>query len=572
MRIVPIVTGLWALLTLTGCVKPGVSASKALTAFPSRAELAAAPSKPLPESAFIVNAVRVEQWEVDEASVPAPGAATDPGSATAIKELFGANGRATAAMNCAARELGKFQLSKGTPPEGIRRYVAGRCGVTVPQFTYSAKEFPGPIKSEAAFWEGVSKGIRESQPETASTAVRVDAGAALVQQGNRAFFVLVGGRLVADPEPLKPLPAGQNEVWLRGTLTEPAASIEGIINQGSHGFARCTQAEAVAPPRFSLRCLMAKGDESAWIDVLVQPPKKLLSHTALSVLARREGARAAYVSRINEASSRGSFAQDLLGHLNAVRAQGKLAPLGLSSEQSAVNQHHVGAILGGFNDRGDQSDRLALGLMAGWEIQGTVRRGDILALVTSSTSEPGAWLAEALDHPLSRSVLLEPDRRLIAIGAASPSPQLGVGAVISTYALFDSSDHSADVTRVLQRLNEARLRRGLALASLAELAPLQAASERVFSGRQGVEEALQGALDTSSAQVGQQLQGAYFEAIDLDSLEFPESLLTGPPPGVAITVTHHKVEGAAWGQYVVMLVVIPGGGQQQARAATAAKG
>ncbi len=44
------------------------------------------------------------------------------------------------------------------------------------------------------------------------------------------------------------------------------------------------------------------------------------------------------------------------------------------------------------------------------------------------------------------------------------------------------------------------------------------------------------------------------EVSDLDDIEFPEEYLTGPTLGVAVGVSYRKVEGEAWGRYVVMLL------------------
>jgi len=414
-----------------------------------------------------------------------------------------------------------------------------------------------------------TEGFKKAGPQKIPDGVTLEAGAALVRQGDRALFVMAGGQTKAKLDPVAPVPQGQNEVLLRGSLSEAAEAIHGIINQGTHGFASC-RSEPVAPPGFALRCPMARGDGSAWIDVVSRAPKKLLSRSALHVLATREGARAPYAPAALPSRAKGDFTQALVANLNAVRAQGKLSPLRVSTEQAALNERHAGSILGGLED--EKSDRLALGLMAGWDVQGMIRRGNLLALVSSSTGDPGEWLSEALDMPLARSILLEPDQRVVAVGAASAAGRGGIGAVITTYALFESNEHAAEVAQVIDQLNAARARRGLAPATLLrELAPLDAAAARVFKDEQGVEEALQAALNEASGQLNRPAQGAYFEAIDLDALEFPEPLLAPQPPTVAIAVTHHKAPGAAWGQYVVLLVALPGGGQQQARAAAPAR-
>ncbi len=543
---------------LTGCTQahhPHHEASRPLASFPSRAELAAAPEKPLPESVFVDHATRVERWDIDPASLPAADAKPDARMVGAIQSLFGDKTTASPALVCAARELGQLQLTKGgAPTEGMRRYMAGRCGATLPSVTYASREFPVPEKvSDKQLWQEV---IEKPKKKAPNSEVAMQAGVAIVRLKDRAVVSMVVGRTTAALEPLAPVKAGVNEVLLRGAVSGPSELVYGIINQGAHGFAPCVPAEPVEPPRFSLRCPMAEGDESAWVDVMSRAPQKIMSRAVLSVMARREGAKAPYVSAVTEIHPTGNFAKDLLAHLNAARVRGQLAPLALSTEQSAINQRLAGSILGA--DEGDNAERLTLGLMAGWEVQGMVRRGDLLTLIASSTAEPGAWLTEALDQPISRSILLQPDRRVVAIGAASPSPQLGVGAVISTYALFEGNDHEAEVIQVLRQLNKARSKRGLRPVKLAaELFPMKAAASRIFQGKQGASEAISEGLDESSQQSGTSLQAAYFEAIDLEALDFPAALETTPHSRVSITVTHYRPAGAAWGQYVIVIVPLP---------------
>ena len=55
---------------------------------------------------------------------------------------------------------------------------------------------------------------------------------------------------------------------------------------------------------------------------------------------------------------------------------------------------------------------------------------------------------------------------------------------------------------------------------------------------------------------GVRVQGMLFEPVSVDHLILPSQLFANGPMQVAVEVTHHKVPGAAWGQYVVYVFAI----------------
>lgn len=52
------------------------------------------------------------------------------------------------------------------------------------------------------------------------------------------------------------------------------------------------------------------------------------------------------------------------------------------------------------------------------------------------------------------------------------------------------------------------------------------------------------------------MHGYLVEANDLDRAPLPEELVNVPSGSVAIAVTHHRVKGAAWGQYVIFYLYV----------------
>jgi hypothetical protein len=418
--------------------------------------------------------------------------------------------------------------------------------------------------SDAELWAQLSKEFKGKKALNVPDGVLVESGVALVRQGERTLFASVVGRRWAQIEALPRVASEQREIVLRGSIEGPSETVLGVVNQGSHGVASC-RPEPVAPPAFALRCPLDPADKSTWINILNRSPKKMLAHLSASMMVTREGARAPYAPISLPSKASGDFTSALVANLNAVRAQAGMAPLVASAEQTAVNTRLAGSILSGFQSNSDGVDRLALGLLAGWEVSGMIRNGDLLAQIASSTGDPATWLVEALEQPMSRSSLLNPDARVIAVGTA-PSPGLpGMGAVITTYALFEGSDDSPQVERIFEQLNLARARRGLAPAQQIDSRPLDNAAARVFTGKQDAEEALQDALNQLGAQTQSSVRGFSIEVVSFEGIEFPDEFLKPAPPTLSIAVTHHKVPGAAWGQYSVLIAIFPEGMQRQAR-------
>jgi len=56
---------------------------------------------------------------------------------------------------------------------------------------------------------------------------------------------------------------------------------------------------------------------------------------------------------------------------------------------------------------------------------------------------------------------------------------------------------------------------------------------------------------------GSHVHGFVAEANDIELTSLPDALVTAAGGRVAISVTHHRVKGAAWGQYVIFYLFVP---------------
>ena len=150
--------------------------------------------------------------------------------------------------------------------------------------------------------------------------------------------------------------------------------------------------------------------------------------------------------------------------------------------------------------------------------------------------------------------------RLVAVGPALPQGGGALGAAVTTYALFDSDDHAAEATRFFQRVAAARTARGLpAPVRVPGLGEMDAELARVAREGTPPMAALQATMQLAVARTGQGVHGYTLETNDLDQVDVPAPLLARGPLRMMLGVTHHRAEGAAWGQYVVVVVILGAG-------------
>jgi hypothetical protein len=274
-----------------------------------------------------------------------------------------------------------------------------------------------------------------------------------------------------------------------------------------------------------------------------------------------DGSKVTYAARSFGApgpiAAPGELAGTLLDRLNGIRKQAKLAPLVLATKQSLENTRLAGTIFDA-SLRGDDAtaDRAAIGLLAGWDVEGGTIRGGYFYLGTAApTRDVTTWLDAAIERPIGRTALLDPEVRQIAVGPAFPEGAQALGAVVTTYAVYESDDHKADEAEFLRHLARAR-------AKWNEPAPIrvggypqmQAQSREVLHGKEpmaALNELVQGATEITGIPV----RGYLIETTDPKRVEIPQELLQSGPLRILLAITHHRAEGAAWGQYVIFVLV-----------------
>jgi hypothetical protein len=540
--------------------------------FPPPGDLAKLPSLPAPSEAFSLDAVVVDNW-----SVAAPAAMQDEEAgyedasawgnfARSVASAHKATVRLSPALQCAAGETARFRVEKGSlPNESLRRFLVARCGGSSTDALPIVAGGEAPDKTtDASIYDHTKDVIEKAVERRLIGETHRALGVAAYRAGRKyAVAAIVGSdevRLEAGPR----TPDEARRVLLRGTLRRPAADAVALINQGDYGAAHCPRDPRVALPQFAFSCRLGDKDAAAWIQILVRREGRVLEDGVADLLAYEgDPAKIEYRTRTSgvpaPVSDVVSFTSALLGAVNRVRAEGKLAPLSLATKQSAQSARLVGTLIdASVNGKNDVGDGIALGLLAGWDVEGTIRSGQLLFAVVAPTRDARAWLDFALERPFGRRVLLDPDARRIAIGPTvfqGEAPALG--AVVTSYALFESPDHDGEASSALARVAAARAELGKpALAKIDGVRALADEAKLVLAGEREPFDALSAAMRSVAQRVSGTVHGFVVETNDLERAPIPEELLHAPKGALAIQVTHHRVKGAAWGQYVILYVLV----------------
>jgi hypothetical protein len=535
-------------------------AKAAVNPFPSRDSLAklaelpvaAAPARPVASAA---------EWNVeivpsDVAPPPVEKRFAQVATASSSELSY------TKELRCVARELGRFQAEHGAAPdERLKRFMVAACGVTNPAVGTMAQEGDAPpeITDEHLLAEWQKK-------LTIPAALKGTAvGVWMARTKKKVVIMTAFAKPQADVVVSEADAAGL--VMVRGVAPANTELVLGLVNQGEHGVARCEADPATPLPLFAFRCAMAPADKTAWVEVAVRAQGRLLVRSYGLALARRDVAAPLQFTATPRApkpvTSPGDLRVALLEGVNQARAAGKLAPLELAATQTATNErlapHFFDA---SFKSDQQTGDTVGLGLMAGWDVEGTIKSGNLFSALLSGTSDANQWLDYALEMPMGRFTMLEAGARKIAIGVPPQGSVGGLGAVVTTYEMFVGNDHRADTARVFAQLTKARAARRLPAPAAMKgvVKDLARQASLVNAGKRDTEDALDAALVAVRDRSNQSVRGWVLTTNDLSLIELPPEVLAAGPLEVGIEVTHHKPEGAAWGSYVVFLVMPAGAG------------
>ena len=514
--------------------------------FPSRdslAQIASAPVTPPP----VQDVASATDWNVTIEAVNAPSPAE-----TRFAQVAGKSVTYSKELRCAARELARFQVEHGAQPnERLKRFMIAACGTTnqgVAGYVQSG-DVPAEVTDEQVLTSWQKK--ITVPPELKGSVV----GVAMARNKKRAVFTIAYAKPEAEMT-ISPVDAA-GAFTVNGTAPANTEYVLGLVNQGA-SVASCEPDAAMPLPLYTFHCTMGPGDKTAWVEVGARAQGRLLLHSTGLGLARRDPTTPVSFTASGRAprpvKSPADLENAILEGVNRARSGAKLGAVELAATQSTTNErlapHFFAASFGHDQQKGDL---VGLGLIAGWDVAGTIKRGNLFSAMLSGTSDANDWLDYALEVPMGRHTMLGAETKQIAVGASSESGALG--AVVTGYDMFTSNDHRADAALVFRTIEKARLSRGLPVPTRMEGVPAVAQQARLVNeGRRDTDDALDAAMVAVRDHAQRSVHGWVLSSNQLEALQFPPELLGAGPLDLAIEVTHHKEQGAAWGSYVVFLV------------------
>jgi hypothetical protein len=548
------------LLLLAGCATAGSSGGMVAGEFTSPAELSRLQQQPPPAEIFSGGMQPVDRWVL---AGPLPArvelvahreespwqrqlealAAKRPGLVFLSEQ-----------MHCVARETGLFFLAnKASPDQSLDRFIHSRCGaVTGAGANAWISGDTRPEETDEAAAKRLQDGLAQLVAQSLGSG-NLEAGIWFGRKQNQLVAMVSWESRLAQIEPVEVRPGAAGQVLIRGEALSAVGSVDGVITRGRFGVEDCIADRGVALPKFSFTCPADPADNNVALELLGTPPGRVLGTDLFHlILWPPAGDPKVYVH------SRATENGDLLSLVNQARANARLAPLAIAPRESATAQSlaplYFAALTGHAAET--QADAIALGLLAGWEVDGIVRDGRITSAWLSGEGGEDKLVDELLDLPSGRRTLLAPDARQVAIGRVKKGA--ASAAIVTTYAFFEPKDYTAEELRVLSRIAAERAARRRPepkmIAGLRDQARKSAAM--VQSGQSQPREALNALAQAASRGGTRQVHTWGMESQSLDALQLPDGALDGKSAALGIAVGYYRPAGAAWGRYLVFLVMV----------------
>jgi len=472
----------------------------------------------------------------------------------------------TEPMQCAAREFGRFLLARGKmPPPTLLGFMAARCGAPASQIDQLYLKGAVPRTADD------SQLLEQWRPRLDELLSRALAGGPTAaglwfgRDGEHAVVAVVAAPRRVLVAPFSPVETGDRLSFAGEVVGSPDA-ITAWANRGALGFTECERDSKVALPRFAFSCALDSGDPDAVIEVVARERGRILEEGILRVLARRPGEQAKQWRRTRYAASRSAstpedFTLGVSEVLGGIRKKADLHPLVLSktqSEQIAELVPHIVAAPLGLGSAA-ASDLAALGVLAGWRVGGSIKDAGMTSAALTGPMDAGLWIDTALEQPMGRAALLDPDARVLAVGAVASNQPAVVIAIAATYQLFGEEDLTAEAQRYAKRIAEARATHEKSAPR--PLVSVQGVAEHAVQGlpqnKQEPQVALNEALAKAGSMVGRPLRGWYVEGGRVEDLPIPDELASWDSLEMAVAVGYYQPADEPWGRLVAFVIALP---------------
>ena len=534
--------------------------------FPEQARLEALAKKPAPASQPPARVVGIDAWTLQGSAPTSTGStrAQDP-DATTLAQIAGSPNVVTDEMGCYARELAAFLMKHGAQPtEDFSVWLGARCGVghSHPQLLFHRKGASAGVKLDAAKDRDMLRGALAGIPGP------IDLGIGRVDDGTNAVLAIAAVRRRAALDPV-PMTTTDNRVVVSGESTVPIGWVLGYATLGDDRVSTCdpTPSQRSGPKAFALACTIDPHDPGAVIEVAIAPQGALLGEAVASVWVSPDGSLPTQWAARRIAVPVGGDDRGALAWLTAINAIRERAKLPAWTHQPAQSEL-IGGLLPhmvGPEVAPKLRDEIALGMLAGWKVDGTIRDGDMRLTIVTRDVPLDRAVGAAMSSPSFRAGVLANDTATAALAVHDISVANLSQIAIVGYSLFGDRDYTAEEERFLDMLDADRMSRGLPpverVGGPQDRKLLDAAAARVRSGESGPSEELDGLLDHFSQATGQTMRGGLYTTLTLDGYrpDFDGPLATANKVVAMTKIADWRPAGSAWGQHVIYIVyAVPG--------------
>lgn len=559
-------------IVLLLCSSVGCITSRPVVEFPSLLELEEI-AKHLPRTSLDIESIGrlTKSWQIESKAV-----------ANTSSELWQENGLSipissavrahfhqplsiTKNMVCIAAEIGKFRAThKKQPPHDLQYYINGACGAVAT--TVQSSHIIGKASSSVneaeiiRIWSELAATKLVSKLSVKDT----DFGFWLTRTGEEVLLQMTYiDKTSVNTKKFSFNPDDAGNIVIEGQIWDGASHFSGLVNRGEFGVEECIVDPSVAPPHFRIMCTMSPDDQTSWVELFYTRPHRVLARSFIRFLARRPSDDPYIFSWKRPAAqpvlrSSEEFSNTIMAELNRVRNNAHLTPVTLAGAQSTMATRLAPSFF--TNSDGvsaeENDERIAQGLLAGWQINGMIRSGNFFSEWIPFANDPDTWLQTALLGPAGRAALLSSHVEQVALGPLLLSQPDRAGVLATGYRLHHGNDHSEDAARLFARTVAARrLQKAEAPRRLNELrAFMEAALKRVYLGQIEPIDARDQILTKTREIYNQPASGFVLETTSLDQLQIDEDIIKQPHLFIDYGVTHHKPAGGAWAQFVVIAV------------------
>ena len=529
--------------------------------FPSDASLVEIANRSAPDLKTVATpqTATVDVWKL-VGPLPDPGMAASIPADDSLSQILAAatQGRFSQAMACYARQMGSFMVEHDLPPSAeLRTFMQARCGVLASAASESWSTIPlesdelPPPELVGASLSGAFKGMPSG----------VDSGAWYGRRGNELLWVTVVGRPEVEIIEYTIHRGDSPMLAVRGRSLVPLEWVNGRTTIGDYEVGDCRQDPRLptAPPEFALVCPISLKDEYALVEVAGGEPGRVLGRRLYLNMAVLTAPADTFRSRLTIDGV--TPTDSLVEMLNALRARMSLAPL----RESAAQSQAIGDLLPHYfaAAKADDStliDKIALGLMAGWHVDGMKSGASFHGFRAAASMPLSQLLADLMALPHYRAALLSPEADVLALSTWSAGGEWDRLGLLATYNLYAPRDFGPQAARFLSELDRQRVAGGKpAVTRVDGDGPnkiIDDALESVARGDRSPDDALHDALSAFSQKTGRSFYGIMYRASVLEGWrpDFEPTILDASGVEAAVRVGFFVPKDGAWGEFLVFLI------------------